>query len=94
MSGTHYDLEEHGHEGVKPSAEAGRHAARIRAIETLLVEKGVLTEEDVRACLRYAADVMEGEEIVPAFVLRRRMASSRAWSSCSTRAPTSGRSAT
>ncbi len=37
-----------------------------------------LTEEDVRACLRFAADVMEGEEIVPAFVPRRRMASSRA----------------
>jgi nitrile hydratase subunit alpha len=48
MSGTHHDLEEHGHEGVKPSAEAGRYASRIRAIEALLVEKGVLTEEDVR----------------------------------------------
>ena len=48
MSDTHHDLEEHGHEGVKPSAEAGHHAARIRAIEALLVQKGVLAEEDVR----------------------------------------------
>ena len=37
-----------------------------------------LTEEDVRASLRYAADLMEGEEVVPAFVPRRRLASSRA----------------
>ncbi len=37
-----------------------------------------LTEEDVRACLQYAADLMEGEEVVPAFVPRRRLASSRA----------------
>ncbi len=53
MSGTHHDLEEHSHEGVKPSAEAGRHAARIRAIEALLVEKGVLAEEDVRRQIEY-----------------------------------------
>ena len=53
MSGTHHDREEHGHEGVKPSAEAGRHAARIRAIEALLVKKGILTEEDVRRQIEY-----------------------------------------
>ena len=53
MSGTHHDLEEHGHDSVKPSAEAGRHAARIRAIEALLVEKGVLAEEDVRRQIEY-----------------------------------------
>ena len=53
MSGTHPDHEEHGHEGVKPSTEAGRHAARIRAIEALLVEKGVLAEEDVRRQIEY-----------------------------------------
>ena len=53
MSGTHHDHEEHGHEGVNPSAKAGRHAARIRAIEALLVEKGVLTEEDVRRQIEY-----------------------------------------
>src|SRR5215210_7684799 len=53
MSGTRHDLEEHGHEDVKPSAEAGRHAARIRAIEGLLVEKGVMTEEDVRRQIEY-----------------------------------------
>jgi nitrile hydratase len=53
VSGTHHDLEEHGHEGVKPSAEAGHYAARIRAIEALLVEKGILTEEDVRRQIEY-----------------------------------------
>jgi nitrile hydratase subunit alpha len=53
VSDTHHDLEEHGHEGVKPSAEAGHHAARIRAIEALLVEKGILTEEDVRRQIEY-----------------------------------------
>jgi nitrile hydratase len=53
MSGTHHEREEHGYEGVKPSVEAGRHAARIRAIEELLVEKGVLTEEDVRRQIEY-----------------------------------------
>ena len=53
MSDTHHDLEEHGQEGAKPSAEAGRHAARIRAIEALLVEKGVLTEEDVQRQIEY-----------------------------------------
>ncbi len=53
MSEAHHDLEGHDHEGVKPSAEAGRHAARIRAIEVLLVEKGVLTEEDVRRQIEY-----------------------------------------
>jgi nitrile hydratase len=53
MSGTHHDREAHGHESVKPSAEAGHHAARIRAIEALLVEKGVLAEEDVRRQIEY-----------------------------------------
>ncbi len=51
-SGTHHDSD-HKHEGVKPSAEAGRHAARIRAIEALLVEKGVLAEGDVRRQIEY-----------------------------------------
>ena len=53
MSSTHHDHEEHGHEGVNPSAKARRHAARIRAIEALLVEKGVLAEEDVRRQIEY-----------------------------------------
>ncbi len=53
MSSTHHDLEEHGHNGVKPSAEAWRYAARIRAIEALLVEKNVLTKEDVRRQIEY-----------------------------------------
>jgi nitrile hydratase len=53
VSSTHHDHEEHGHEGVNPSAKARRHAARIRAIEALLVEKGVLAEEDVRRQIEY-----------------------------------------
>jgi nitrile hydratase len=53
MSEAHHDLEEHGHEGVAPSAEAGYYAGRIRAIEALLVEKGVLTKEDVRRQIEY-----------------------------------------
>lgn len=53
MSDAHHDLEEHDHEGVKPGAEAGYHAGRIRAIEALLVEKGVLTKEDVRRQIEY-----------------------------------------
>ena len=43
----------HTHDGVKPSAEAARYARRIRAIEVLLVEKGVLTREDVRRQIEY-----------------------------------------
>jgi nitrile hydratase subunit alpha len=43
----------HLHEGVQPSAEAGYYAGRIRAIEALLVEKGILTKEDVRRQIEY-----------------------------------------
>ena len=43
----------HPHDGVQPSAEAGYYAGRIRAIEALLVEKGVLTKEDVRRQIDY-----------------------------------------
>jgi nitrile hydratase subunit alpha len=43
----------HSHDGVKPSAEAGYYAGRIRAIEALLVEKGVLRKEDVRRQIEY-----------------------------------------
>jgi nitrile hydratase subunit alpha len=43
----------HSHDGVKPSAEAGYYAGRIRAIEALLVEKGVLRKEDVRRYIEY-----------------------------------------
>ncbi len=53
MSKAHHDLEEHGHEGVAPSAEAGYYAGRIRAIEALLIEKGILTKEDVRRQIEY-----------------------------------------
>lgn len=44
---------DHPHEGVNPGAEAGYYAGRIRAIEALLVEKGVLTKEDVRRQIEY-----------------------------------------
>jgi len=66
MSGTHHDLEEHGHEGVKPSAEAGRYAARIRAIEALLVEKSVLAEGDVWRQIEYmeARSPINGAKLV------------------------------
>jgi nitrile hydratase len=66
MSGTHHNLEEYGHEGVKPSAEAGRHAARIRAIEALLVEKGILAEGDVRRQIEYmeARSPINGAKLV------------------------------
>ena len=55
MSDTHRDGEHDGrhHEGVKPRAEADYYAGRIRAIEELLVEKGVLTKEDVRRQIEY-----------------------------------------
>jgi nitrile hydratase len=48
MSDTH-----HGHDGAKPSAEAGYYARRIRAIEALLTEKGVLTKDDVQRQIEY-----------------------------------------
>jgi nitrile hydratase subunit alpha len=41
------------HDGVKPGAEAGHYARRIRTIEALLIEKGVLTKEDVRRQIEY-----------------------------------------
>ena len=41
------------HEGVAPGAEAGYYATRIRAIEELLIERGVLTREDVRSQIEY-----------------------------------------
>ena len=55
MSGTHRDGKHDGrhHEGVKPRAQTAYYAGRIRAIEELLVEKGVLTKEDVRRQIEY-----------------------------------------
>jgi nitrile hydratase len=46
-----HDHEEH--EGAGPGAEAGYYAARIRAMEELLIERGVLTKEDVRRQIEY-----------------------------------------
>jgi nitrile hydratase len=50
MSDTHHG---HTHDGAKPSAEAGYYARRIRAIEALLIEKDVLTKDDVRRQIEY-----------------------------------------
>jgi nitrile hydratase len=52
----HYDgryMHDDSHDGVKPSAAAGYYAGRIRAIEALLIDKGVLTKEDVRCQIEY-----------------------------------------
>ena len=55
MSDAHHDPEEHGHphEEADPGGANGHYARRIRAIESLLVEKGILTEEDVRRQIEY-----------------------------------------
>ena len=56
MSDAHYDdghTHGHSHDGVKPSTEARYYAGRIRAIEALLVDKGVLAKEDVRRQIEY-----------------------------------------
>jgi nitrile hydratase alpha subunit len=54
MSDTSHDGNHaHSHDGVKQGAEAGYYAGRIRAIEVLLVEKGVLTKADVRRQIEY-----------------------------------------
>ncbi len=43
----------HSHEGVGSGAEDGYYAHRIRAMEALLVEKGVVTREEVRRQIEY-----------------------------------------
>jgi nitrile hydratase subunit alpha len=56
VSDTHHDAHHdsgHTHDGVKPSAAAGYYAGRIRAIEALLVDKGVLSKEDVRRQIEF-----------------------------------------
>src|SRR5918911_3441270 len=52
MSATYHE-DGHAHDGAKPSVEAKYYAGRIRAIEALLVEKGVLTKEDVQRQIGY-----------------------------------------
>jgi nitrile hydratase subunit alpha len=46
-------LSDHGHPHHEPRHERSPWAARIRALEELLVEKGVLTHEEVRAQIEY-----------------------------------------
>ena len=53
MSGTHHDLEEHGHEGVSRGAEAARYAVRIRAIEHFLSRKAFWPKETYGARSSY-----------------------------------------
>jgi nitrile hydratase len=43
----------HSHEGVVSGAEGGYYAHRIRAMEALLVEKGVVTRDEVRRQIEY-----------------------------------------
>lgn len=52
MSVTH-DGHEHPHESDGQGAGTGYYANRIRAIESLLVERGILTKEDVRRQIEY-----------------------------------------
>ncbi|MEJ7871084.1 MAG: hypothetical protein WKF67_02405 [Rubrobacteraceae bacterium] len=48
MSETH-NGHDHPHEEIKAGAGSGLYAGRIRAIEALLVERGILTQEEVQS---------------------------------------------
>jgi nitrile hydratase len=52
MSETH-NGHDHPHEEIKAGAESGLYAGRIRAIEALLVERGILTQEEVQSQIEY-----------------------------------------
>lgn len=47
------DGHDHPHEEPRPGGATGRYAARIRAMEMLLVEKGVLTEPEIQDQISY-----------------------------------------
>ncbi len=51
MSDNGHDHERH--DSIGPDTEASHYAKRIRAMEELLIEKGVLTKEDVRREVEY-----------------------------------------
>jgi nitrile hydratase subunit alpha len=54
MGDNHHDGHHHDdHESVGQGGATGHYARRIRAIEALLIEKGVLTKEDVRSQIEY-----------------------------------------
>jgi uncharacterized protein (DUF433 family) len=57
-----------------PVAIVIAHLAGTLDLADLFAAYPRLTEDDVRACLGYAADLLEGEEVSPAFVLRPRPA--------------------
>ena len=53
MNENGHDGHEHGHPHAEPKRETSPWAARIRAVEELLAEKGVLTHEEVEAQIAY-----------------------------------------
>ena len=53
MNDHQQDHDHDAHDGVKPGKEAGYYAKRIRAIEALLIEKNVLTKEEIRRQIEY-----------------------------------------
>jgi nitrile hydratase len=53
MSETHNDHTHEEHESIGPGSTTSPYARRIRAIEALLVERGVLTKEDVLRQIEY-----------------------------------------
>ena len=53
MNDHQQDHDHSARDGVKPGKEAGYYAKRIRAIEALLIEKNVLTKEEVRSQIEY-----------------------------------------
>ncbi len=48
-----YNGHDHPHEETRTSVESALYAGRIRAIEALLVERGILTKEEVRRQIEY-----------------------------------------
>ena len=48
-----YNGHDHPHEETRTGAESALYASRIRAIEALLVERGILTKEEVRRQIEY-----------------------------------------
>lgn len=60
-----------------PVAAVLQHLAMALDVRDLFEAYPRLTEEDVRGCLRYAADMLEGEETVPGYAPRPRVAAGR-----------------
>ena len=58
-----------------PVAAVLEHLAVTLDLKDLFAAYPRLVEDDVRACLLYASSLLEGEEVVPALMPRRRIAS-------------------